>query len=57
MPDEVLTIQDVAVMLRVSRTKVQQHVVAGKLPHFRMGRRVLFFRDALVKWMQEGGAR
>lgn len=56
-PDSVLTVKQCAELLQVSPRKIYQDVVYKRLPYFRLGKRVLFFRDDLVKWMQEGGKR
>jgi len=55
--NHILTINDVAAILRCSKTHVS-HVLAGKIPgiprltHIAMGRRKLFRRDWLDQWME-----
>jgi hypothetical protein len=55
--DRILTINDVATILRCSKTHVS-HVLAGKiagihkLTHIAMGRRKLVRREWLEEWME-----
>ena len=55
--NSILTINDVAAILRCSKTHVS-HVLAGrvagvpKLTHFLMGRRKLVRREWLYQWME-----
>jgi len=55
--DTILTINDVAAILRCSKTHVS-HVLAGKVPgvpkltHISMGRRKLIRREWLEQWME-----
>jgi hypothetical protein len=55
--NHILTINDVAAILRCSKTHVS-HVLAGKIPdiprltHIAMGRRKLVRRDWLDQWME-----
>ena len=55
--DQVLTIEDVAQILRCSKTHVS-HIINGKirglprLTHLAMGRRKLVRRDWLEQWME-----
>ena len=55
--DSVLTVKQCAELMQVTPRKIYQDVVHGRLPHFRLGKRVLFFREALERWMSEGGTR
>ena len=56
--NHILTINDVATILRCSKTHVS-HVLAGKIPgiprltHIAMGRRKLVRREWLARWMDE----
>ena len=55
---EVLTLEESAVVLRCSKTHVS-NLVNGRvpstprLPHFRLGRRVLIRRERIDRWMEE----
>jgi hypothetical protein len=59
---EVLTIEDVAQLLRCSKAHVS-NVLNGKVPglpkltHFAMGRRKLVRREWLAEWMEENKRR
>ena len=59
MPDrEVLTVSEVAALLRISRNKVYDMVARNQLPHFRVGNCIRFRSDDLGEWMrrqQNGG--
>ena len=51
---EVLTPNDVAEILRVSRSKINQLVAADGIPFVRIGkRRIRFNREAVMKWFRE----
>jgi excisionase family DNA binding protein len=51
---EILTPDEVAEFLRVSRRKINYLVAAKALPFVRIGRRVVRFkRHAVTKWLQE----
>lgn len=46
-----LQAEDVAALLDVDRKTVYEAVARGELPHRRIGRRVVFSRPALVRWL------
>jgi excisionase family DNA binding protein len=51
---EVLTPDEVAEILRVSRRKINQLVADEALPFVRIGkRRIRFKREAIMKWFRE----
>jgi excisionase family DNA binding protein len=51
---EILTPDDVAEILRVSRRKLDQLVAANEIPFVRIGkRRIRFKREAVLKWFRE----
>lgn len=52
-----LTVDEVATYLRISRAKAYQLVAAGDLPSVRMGRSVRVRRDKLADWLDERSAR
>ncbi|MCL6521394.1 MAG: helix-turn-helix domain-containing protein [Firmicutes bacterium] len=49
----VLTVAEVARLLRVGQTTLRQALKRGDIPHVRLGRRILIRRDALFAWMEE----
>ena len=51
--DELLTADEVAAMLRVTRAWVYSETRRGVLPHVRLGRYVRYRRDALETWVRE----
>ena len=52
-----LTVAETAALLRTSRKAVYAMVDRGRLPGvIRIGRRLLFRRDALVDWLDESCA-
>jgi excisionase family DNA binding protein len=51
----VLKPKEVAEMLCCSYGQLMRMVRANLIPHFRIGTHVLFNRDALLKWMENGG--
>ena len=49
---EVMTADEVAKFLRVNVKTVYEAVKAGQLPGRRVGKRVVFWRDALLEWLR-----
>ncbi|MBM3740939.1 MAG: helix-turn-helix domain-containing protein [Acidobacteria bacterium] len=56
-PSEILTVKDVAIVLRCSKAHVS-NIIRGKVPHLpplpnvRIGRRVLIRDESLIEWMR-----
>lgn len=50
-PAEVLTADEVAAMLRLDRKTVYDYATRGVIPCQRVGKRMLFSRDALALWL------
>lgn len=50
-PKEILCADDVASWFGVDRKSVYNAVARGDIPHQRLGKRVLFHRNALVTWL------
>ena len=48
---EVLSADEVAAWFGVDRKSVYNAISRGDIPHQRLGRRVLFHRNALVAWL------
>ncbi len=49
--DDVLTAEEVAEILRVDRKTVYDAAGRGKIPHRRLGKRLVFGRAALLDWL------
>jgi excisionase family DNA binding protein len=49
--EDVLCADDVAAVLGVDRKSVYNAVARGKIPHQRLGKRVLFSRLVLGRWL------
>lgn len=54
-PDDMLTVADVCVMLRVGRTSVYEIVKRGSLPFVRVGNLYRFKRAAVEAFIADGG--
>ena len=55
---EVLTADEVAEILRLSRRKINQLVAADEIPFVRIGkRRIRFSREAIMKWFAEQNSK
>jgi excisionase family DNA binding protein len=52
-PIEILTADEVAKLLRVDRKTVYEAAQRGELPHRRLGRRLLFERGAVLRWLRQ----
>lgn len=52
VPEETLTVPEVAKMLRLSRQTIYNFVRDGKLPHFNVGTKVRFRRADIESMMQ-----
>lgn len=52
--DVILTAREVAKLLRVSVTHVTICAGRGTIPARKMGRRWLFSREKLIRWVEEG---
>jgi excisionase family DNA binding protein len=52
-PIEILTTDEIARMLRVDRKTVYEAAQRGELPHRRLGRRLLFERGAVLRWLRQ----
>lgn len=52
-----LTVDEAATFLRISRAKAYQLCATGDLPTVRMGRSVRVRRDHLIAWLDERSAR
>jgi excisionase family DNA binding protein len=52
MPDEVLTVVDVAKLLRVGRNSLYEAIRRDEVPHRRIGRKILLSRRAIMRWLE-----
>jgi excisionase family DNA binding protein len=57
-PNEIMTIEEVAKMLRCHRTSLYRLLKLNQIPHFRLGTDYRFRRSSIDAWMnkQEEGA-
>lgn len=53
MPDEVLTIKDVAALLKLAEKTVYAMANAGELPAFKIRRQWRIQRAELYRWLEE----
>lgn len=50
-PDEVLSVEEAAVLLRIGRDTLYAEVAANRIPHRKLGKLIRFSRTALVRWL------
>lgn len=50
---EVMTADEVAKLLRVDRKTVYEAAQRGELPHRRLGRRLIFERGSVLRWLRQ----
>ena len=51
---DVLTVAEVAKLLRVGRNAVYDAAARGEIPHRRVGRLLRFHRAAVMRWLEAG---
>jgi excisionase family DNA binding protein len=51
LSDEVLSAEDVAELLGIDVKTVYDHANRNRIPHRRLGRRILFGRRAILAWL------
>ena len=49
----VLSVEETAQLLGISRWLLLQEVKRGSVPHKRVGRRIVFSRERLLQWLAE----
>ena len=54
---EALTTNEAAKILHVKRSRVQELIRQGILPHFRLGRQIRIDRQHLQQFIERGGQR
>jgi excisionase family DNA binding protein len=50
-PNDVLTADEAAALLRVGRNQLYEAVSRGEIPHRRIGRSIRFSRAVLIRWL------
>jgi excisionase family DNA binding protein len=53
MPKTILTISDIAEILKIGKNAAYDLVKQPDFPHFKVGKRIRTTEDALIKWMEE----
>lgn len=53
--DEILTIEEAASFLKLSKRTLYYHVERGSIPFFKAGRLIRFSRQALLGWLSQTG--
>jgi len=56
-PPEVMTIDDLASYLQVSKSSLYKLAQGGKIPGQKVGKHWRFRRDTIDRWLDRGGAR
>ena len=51
MNDEIMNAEETAVFLRINRKTVYEYSARNRIPHQRLGRRILFSKAALLEWL------
>jgi len=54
MSNEILTTKQCAEMLDMKMPTLYQYLSKGKIPHYKRGGRVYFFRHELIEWVKQG---
>jgi excisionase family DNA binding protein len=54
MDQLVVSVKDAAKLLNLGRSTIRDLLKAGKLPHKRVGRRILIPRKAVERFVEEG---
>ncbi len=52
--DEILTMDELAAYLKISKSTLYKLAVEDKLPGHKIGKRWRFHKDAVVRWVQYG---
>jgi excisionase family DNA binding protein len=56
-PCDVLTVEEVATLLKIGRNAVYEAVARNQLPHRRIGKQIRFSRDAIMRWFDSWSLR
>jgi excisionase family DNA binding protein len=52
-PDDVMTVSDLCVYLKIHLSTVYRMVTRGQLPHFRIGDNIRFRKQEIDQWMEQ----
>ena len=52
---EVMNQVQVALLLGLSRSSVQEYTKNGTIPHLKLGRRCLYSKTKVLQWVEGGG--
>ena len=52
---EVMNQAQVALLLGLSRSSVQEYTKNGSIPHLKLGRRCLYSKTTVLQWVEGGG--
>ena len=52
---EVMNQVQVALLLGLSRSSVQEYTQNGTIPHLKLGRRCLYSKTKVLQWVEGGG--
>ena len=55
MPDQVLTIDEMCVYLKIPKSTVYKLAQEGKIPCQKVGRHWRFRKEAIDRWLEESG--
>ncbi len=55
--DEIMTMDDLAEYLKISKSTLYKLAVENKLPGTKIGKRWRFHKDAIDRWVQNGPAQ
>lgn len=55
--DQVLTVDELAIYLKVSRSTLYKLLAEGKVPGQRVGRHWRFSKEAIDSWLKEPGTK
>lgn len=57
MPEEILTVREVAEFLKVTERTIYRLATVGQIPSFKVGGSWRFQRSDLIRWMNEQAER
>lgn len=52
--DEIMDVEQVAAFLRVNRKTIYNAVACARIPHRRLGRRIVISKQAVLDWLKGG---
>lgn len=54
---EFLTIQEACKLLNLAKPTIYGHVSKRNLPHIKRGKKLMFKRESLIAWLEQGNRR